>query len=313
MKRESKRGGWGVAVLIATCVTVSGSPASAANAKDLYAKLRAAALPAGSATFAGSILFPAGEAATTEAELQPAVKLGMTVKLPKAKYELQTLSGSTKPQAVIQDGERLWLLTAVGATELSKIPDKAQDPALRLALILESDGGAPKLGGEETIGGKAAQALDLPYFGQTKRVWVEKSSSLPLRAELDGVRYDWVYDGKRPKVVRRIVGRDASGAVRIAVYLDAPVKVAKLDDGVFDFNQTKSRVGFFEKVGNALGGKPEVMASAGARGLDEEIKTTRSGKGGENYQAVEKMEQVIVTSGEVEEFLREGHLGKYSE
>lgn len=304
-------------IVVAACVLLavvwSALPAAAASAKDVYAKLRKAAAPA-SGIVAGTLYLPTGNAGVqSESDLAPRAKLTATHKSPKSKYEIQALGGAGKPVALIRDGAKVWLLTGVGATELATIPDKAQDTAVRAALLIETDGGEPKLAGEETVGGKPADVLELPYFGQKKRIWAERASGRPLRAELDGWKYDWVYDTAQAGLVRRIVVRDGAGAVRGVIYQDPPNTAVKIGDEQFDFKQSKSRVGFFEKVGDSLGGKPEVMASAGARGLDEEIKRTRSGKGGEDYNAVERMEKVVVTGAEVEEFLREGKLGKYAE
>ena len=290
------------------------TPETAASGKDLYTRMHEAVWPSGPAVISSTLYLPSGgRAVKEERQLIPAAKITATHKAPKSKFELQSLDPHTPTLALIEDGGKLWLLTAVGATELEKAPEKARDEAVRLALLLEGDGKEPILAGDETVNGKPVRILDLSYFGLRKRIWVDASSSLPIRAELSGVRYDWVYDAQHAGLIRRIVARDESGMIKLTAYVDPPVLDAKIDDGLFDFKLAKSRVGFLEKVGDALGGKPEVMASAGARGLDPEVKESRSKERGEDYKAVEQMEKGIVTSSDVEEFLREGKLGKYAE
>ena len=288
--------------------------AEAASGKNIYSRMHKALLPSHPSINLSTVYLPPGSRAVqNESQLVPAAKITAIYRNSKGKFEIQSLRGKKRTLALIRDRGKFWLLTAVGATKLTKVPKKALDEVVRIALLLEGDGKETLLLGEEKMEGLSTRILEISYFGQRKKIWVDSSSMLPLRVEMGGVRYDWVYDSGDRKIVRRIIGRNEAGKIKVLIYSDPPVIDKKMDKSRFDFKQTKMRVSFLDKVGDRMGGKPEVMASAGARGLDEKIKSARSKEQDEDYTAVEEMEKVIVTTGEVEEFLREGRLGKYSD
>ena len=110
--------------------------------------------------------------------------------------------------------------------------------------------------------------------------------------------------------------KNAQGQLVLVRFRDVPAKMA-VDDKVFSFEQAKGGGDLGQALARGLtSGRtqgPVVTATAGARGVDEEVQHKQLGNMRLDYQALAEVERFRVNDPDVEDFLRAGHLGRYRE
>jgi hypothetical protein len=113
-----------------------------------------------------------------------------------------------------------------------------------------------------------------------------------------------------------VVVKNLQGQITLARFRDMPVKMA-VADSVFSFEQAKGGADLGQALARGLtAGRtqgPAVTATAGARGVDEEAQSRQLGQMRLDYQALAEVERFRVSEAEVENFMRDGRLGRYRE
>ena len=117
-------------------------------------------------------------------------------------------------------------------------------------------------------------------------------------------------------VLRKVAVKNARDQLVLVRFRDVPAKMA-VEDAAFSVEQARGGDDLGQALARGLtSGRtqgPVVTATAGARGVDEEIQHKQLGRMHLDYQALAEVERFRITETDVENFLRAGKLGRYRE
>jgi hypothetical protein len=256
---------------------------------------------------------PAG--AASESDLPLVARVRYTFKSPRVRVEWQAAAGGAS-RLLVHDGADASLATPVGATRLTdaapEIRQSMGDALFPLVLILTG----ARAAGTETLRGRTAQVIEGRSPDGPWTVWLDAAEKRILRYRLRGGEQVGELSYATGGVLRRVVVRSASGKPVLVRYRDLPTRVA-VEDSAFVL-ETARGVG---DLGQALAQSltpgrtrgPSATATAGARGVDEEVEGRQLGAMRLDYRALAEIERFQVADDEVEAFLRAGKLGRYRE
>lgn len=253
--------------------------------------------------------------APSEQDLPLTARARYTYKAPRARVEVTDVA-SKALRLLVHDGKEAWLVTQVGATRLGEtaadVRKTFSDQAFPVGLPLTG----ARLHGNETVGGRSAQVVEGTGPDGAWTLWVDAADGRLLRYRLRGGEQvgDLTYGGGG--ALRKVTVKNAQGLLVLVRFRDVPAKVA-VEDTVFSFEQAKGGGDLGQALARGLtSGRtqgPAVTATAGARGVDEEVQRKQLGSMRLDYQALAEVERFRVNDADVENFLRAGHLGRYRE
>lgn len=258
-------------------------------------------------------VFAAPGGVTSEAELQAVARIRYTFKAPRCRAEVTDLA-SQQVRVLVQDGREAWLVTQVGATRLAEVaPDVRRaltDQAFPFGFVASS----VRLAGSEA--GGSVQVLEGVGADGPWIMWVRTADGRLVRYRLRGGEAlgDLFYEGGG--ILRKVTLRNGQGRLVLARFRDRPAKVA-VEDAVFNIDPAKGGGDLGRSLAHGLtSGRTQgsaITATAGARGVDEEVQQRQLGQMRLDYQAAGEMERFRVADALIEDFLRAGRLGRYRE
>jgi outer membrane lipoprotein-sorting protein len=260
-------------------------------------------------------IYAAPGGVTSEADLPLVARARYTYKAPRVRVEV-TDAASKALRLVVHDGKEAWLITQVGATRLSEAAAEVRRTLSEQAFPVGLAAAGARLGGTETIGGRSAQVVEGTGPDGAWSLWVDVADGRLLRYRLRGGEQvgDLTYGSGG--VLRKVTLKNAQGQLVLVRFRDVPAKMA-VEDKVFSFEQAKGGSDLGQALARGLtSGRtqgPAVTATAGARGVDEEVQHKQLGKMRLDYQALADVERFRVNEADVESFLRAGRLGRYRE
>lgn len=310
-RTRSSRGRWGVAVALLGLLWPA--VAGAAAPEELLEKAVQRLLAPGEGT-ASEAIFGAPEGAAREADLPLVARARYAFKAPRARVEVTDVA--TKAMRLfVHDGGQAWLVTPVGATRLPETAPGVRGLALERLFPLGLAAGGARATAQAEAGGRPIQGVEGTGPDGPWGLWVDVGDSRILSYRVRGGEITGELSYGSGGVLRKVVVRNAQGRIVLVRYRDLPTKEA-VEDAAFAL--TPARGG---DLGQALarGLAPgrttgsAVTATAGARGVDEEAQRTQLGKLRLDYQALGEMERARASDEMLEQFLRNGHLGRYRE
>jgi len=260
-------------------------------------------------------IYAAPGGVTSEADLPLVARARYTYKAPRVRVEV-TEAASKALRLVVHDGKEAWLITQVGATRLSEAAAEVRRTLSEQAFPVGLAAAGARLGGTETIGDRSAQVVEGTGPDGAWSLWVDVADGRLLRYRLRGGEQvgDLTYGSGA--VLRKVTMKNAQGQLVLVRFRDVPAKMA-VEDKVFSFEQAKGGSDLGQALARGLtSGRtqgPAVTATAGARGVDEEVQHKQLGKMRLGYQALADVERFRVNEADVESFLRAGRLGRYRE
>lgn len=288
--------------------------AAAATAEETLARAVRGALAPGEGQ-ATEAVFAAPGGVTTEADLPLVARARYTYKAPRVRVEMTDVA-SKAVRLVVHDGKETWLVTQVGAARLSEAAPEVRRALSEQAFPLGASPAGARLGGSESVGGRPAQIIEGTGPEGAWTVWVDAADGRLLRYRLRGGEQvgDLTYGAGG--ALRKVTVKNARGQLVLVRFRDVPAKLA-VEDGVFSVEQARGGGELGQALARGLtSGRTQgtaVTATAGARGVDEEIQHKQLGRMRLDYQALAEVERFRAGEADVETFLRAGKLGRYRE
>jgi outer membrane lipoprotein-sorting protein len=315
-RRRSRISRWGrhsqaaLALLVAwPALAQAGAPA-----EDTLARAIRGVLSPGEGQ-AGEAIFASARGAASEAELPLVARARYSFKRPRVRVEITDQASKTL-RLLVYDGKEAWLITQVGATRLAEVAPDVRRALGEQAFPLGITATGARLVGTETIAGRPAQVIEGTGPEGAWGMWVDAAEGRLWRYRLRGGEQTGELSYGSGGVLRRVVVKNAQGRIVLARFRDVPVKLA-VEDSVFSFEQAKGGADLGQALARGLtAGRtqgPAVTATAGARGVDEEVQRRQLGQMRLDYQALAEVERFRVSDAEVESFMRAGKLGRYRE
>lgn len=258
-------------------------------------------------------IYAAPGGAPTEQDLALVARARYTYKAPRVRVEITNVA-SGAVRLLVHDGAEAWLITQVGATRLAETAAEVRRTLLEQAFPVGVAVAGARLVGRETLAGTATLIIEGAAPDGTWAFWVDAADGRLVRYRPRGGRQvgDLTYgsDG----VLRKVAVKNAQGRLVLVRYRDLPAKMA-VEDDVFSVEQASAGSDLARALARGLtSGRtqgPVVTATAGARGVDEEVQRRQLGTMRLDYQALAEMERFRVNDADVESFLRAGRLGRY--
>lgn len=288
--------------------------AAAATAEEALTKAMRGVLAPGEGQ-ASEAVFAAPGGVAAEADLPLAARARYTYKTPRVRVEVTDAASKTL-RLVVHDGKEAWLVTQVGATRLGEIAADVRRTLSEQAFPVALSAAGARLGGTETVAGRPAQMVEGTGPDGAWTVWVDAADGRLLRYRLRGGEQvgDLAYGSGG--ALRKVTVKNAQGQLVLVRFRDLPVKMT-VEEKVFSFEQARGGADLGQALARGLtSGRtqgPAVTATAGARGVDEELQHKQLGRMRLDYQALAEVERFRVNDADVEGFLRGGHLGRYRE
>jgi len=257
--------------------------------------------------------YGAAAGASSEQDLPLVGRSRYASKPPRSRVEV-TEEASKTLRLVVYDGKETWLVTQVGATRLRETAVDVQKTLADQAFPLGFAFVGAHLGGIESIAGRSAQVIEGSGPDGAWSLWVDAADGRLLRYRLRGGEQvgDLTYGSGG--ILRKVTVKNPQGRLVLVRFRDVPVKMV-VEEKVFSFEQAKGGSDLGQSLARGLtSGRtqgPVVTATAGARGVDEEVQHKQLGTMRLDYQALAEVERFRVNDADVESFLRAGHLGRY--
>lgn len=312
-KRAPSRCRWGSGAVLALLLFSPVLAAAATVEETLARAVRGVLAPGeGQATEA---IFAAPGGVTTEADLPLVARARYTFKAPRVRVEVTDVA-SKAVRLLVHDGKETWLVTQVGATRLSEVAPEVRRAVSEQAFPVGVPLASARLGGSETVAGRPAQIVEGTGPEGAWTMWVDAADGRLLRYRLRGGEQvgDLTYGAGG--VLRKVAVKNARDQLVLVRFRDVPAKMA-VEDAAFSVEQARGGGDLGQALARGLtSGRtqgPVVTATAGARGVDEEIQHKQLGRMHLDYQALAEVERFRITETDVENFLRAGKLGRYRE
>jgi hypothetical protein len=285
----------------------------AATAEELLGKALQQMLAPGEGTTSEAV-FAAPEGVAAEADLRLAARVRYSFKAPRARVEA-TDAATKAVRLFVHDGSQAWLVTPVGATRLSESAAEVRRLALEQLFPLGLSATGARATARAEAGGRPLQGVEGAGPDGPWGLWVDAGDGRVLSYRIRGGELTGELTYGSGGALRKVLVRNAQGRIVLARYRDLPAREA-VDEAAFALTPARGgdlaqALGRGMTPGRAAG--PAVTATAGARGVDEEAQQKQLGKMRLDYQALAEMERARVADEMLEQFLRNGRLGRYRE
>ncbi|MBI4537751.1 MAG: hypothetical protein HY712_07315 [candidate division NC10 bacterium] len=289
-------------------------PGAAATAEEALVVALQAILAPGEGHLTEA-LYASPNGATSEGDLPLVARARYTFKRPRVRVELTDAAGRTA-RVLVHDGTEARLVTPLGANRLAEAAPEVRRDLSEQLFPIDLGSAGTRLVGSQPYGNRTLVAIEGRGPDGPWAVWLDPVEKRILSFGLRrGDRTGELTYGSGG-VLRKVVVRNAAGRLVLVRYRDLPTRAA-IEDATFNLEMARAGGDLGAALSRGLTpGRSQgtsITATAGARGVDEEVQRRQLGKMRLDYEALAAMEGVRVSDEAVERFLRAGRLGRYRE